>query len=109
MCDRTLIIQSGKLIGEKQTRTEEETTEAKKQVVVIQATPMEKVISILQTQQIVPLHSNQTSLEIEVERDEIPKLVKNLVAEDVSIFAVETRVKSLEDEFLEITGGKSVD
>jgi ABC-2 type transport system ATP-binding protein len=109
MCDRTLIIQSGKLIGEKQIQKEEETAEAKKQIVQFQVNPVEKAISILQLQKIVLLYSNQTSFEIEIERDNIPKLVKNLVAEDVSIFAVETRVKSLEDEFLEITGGKSVD
>jgi ABC-2 type transport system ATP-binding protein len=109
MCDRTLIIQSGKLIGEKQIQKEEVTTEAKKQIVQFQVNPVEKAISILQLQKIVLLYSNQTSFEIEIERDNVPKLVKNLVEEDVSIFAVETRVKSLEDEFLEITGGKSVD
>jgi ABC-2 type transport system ATP-binding protein len=109
MCDRTLIIQNGKLIGEKAIQKEVKSSEEKKQIVQFQVSPMKEAASVLQTNDISAVHSDETSFEVEVARDEVPDLVKKLVAANIAIFGIETRVKSLEDEFLEITGGKSVD
>jgi ABC-2 type transport system ATP-binding protein len=108
MCDRTLIIQSGKLIGQKQMQMEEE-TKTEKQIVHFEVISVEKAISILPS----PYNTNHqptvNGFVVEIERDAIPQLVQKLVAEQIEIFGIETRVKSLEEEFLEITGGRSVE
>jgi ABC-2 type transport system ATP-binding protein len=104
MCDRTLIIQAGKLIGEKQILVKQEKT-TKQQIVRFEVSSVDKAISLLS----VPNQAVSGGFEVEMIRDEIPPLVQKLVANDVEIYAIEPRVKSLEDEFLEITGGKSVE
>ncbi len=108
MCDRTLIIQSGKLIGQKQIQLEEE-SKTEQQLVQFEVSPVEKAIGLLPS----PYNTNHQpttdGFVIEMERDAIPKLVQKLVEKEIEIFGVETRVKSLEEEFLEITGGRSVD
>lgn len=104
MCDRTLIIQSGKLIGEKQIQVKQEKA-TEQQIVRFEVSPADKAISLL------PASSRAVSggFEVEMVRDEIPHLVQKLVTNNIEVFSIEPRVKSLEDEFLEITGGKSVE
>jgi ABC-2 type transport system ATP-binding protein len=104
MCDRTLIIQSGKLIGEKQIQVKAKKA-TQQQIVRFEVSSVDKAIPLLPS----TYQAVSGGFELEIERDSIPSLIQKLVANNIDIFAVETRVKSLEDEFLEITGGKSVD
>lgn len=104
MCDRTLIIQSGKLIGEKQIQIREEKL-SETQIVRFGVSPVNKAVGLLSS----PYQEVSGGFEVEIERDAIPSLVQKLAAAKIDIFSIEPRVKSLEDEFLEITGGKSVD
>lgn len=104
MCDRTLIIQSGKLIGEKKIQVKQEKA-TEQQIVRFEISPADKAASLL------PATSQAVTggFEVEMVRAEIPHLVQKLVTNNIEIFAIEPRMKSLEDEFLEITGGKSVE
>ncbi|MCH5584660.1 ABC transporter ATP-binding protein [Shimazuella sp. AN120528] len=104
MCDRTLIIQSGKLIGEKQIQVKQEKSQGQK-IVRFEVSPVDKAVSLLSS----TYQAVSDGFEVEMGREAVAALVQKLVAENIQIYAIETRVKSLEDEFLEITGGKSVD
>jgi ABC-2 type transport system ATP-binding protein len=105
MCDRTLVIQGGKLIGEQHTRTEAGGKE-EKLLVRFEVSQVETALSVLTAS---PIQSDAQSVTLEVTREDIPKVVQQLVYENVAIFSVEPRMKSLEDEFLEMTGGRSVE
>jgi ABC-2 type transport system ATP-binding protein len=101
MCDRTLIIQGGKLIGEQQARAKEE-----KCFVRFEVSPLTTALSVLEVS---PIQSDEQSFTVEIVREEIPNVIQQLVAANVAIFSVEPQMKSLEDEFLEMTGGRSVE
>jgi ABC-2 type transport system ATP-binding protein len=108
MCDRTLIIQTGKLVGEKEMYTQEVTPS--RQMIQFQVAPVEIALQFLQEQEpTASVHRTETGFNIELERKQIPRLVEKLVGAGVEIYTIETKAKTLEDEFLEITGGRSVD
>ncbi len=106
MCDRTLIIQTGKLIGEKEILVADKETPVK-QTVHFQVTPIDKAVQLFHEN--VSVTETTTGFIIELDRKQIPEYVTKLVEANINIYSIETKTKSLEDEFLEITGGKSVE
>lgn len=108
MCDRTLIIQSGKLIGEKEILVSDANPE--KQIIQFEVVPNDKAFQLLQTEEAnVSLEQTDSGFTVELERKDIPRYVNRLVQAGIEVYTVEMKTKSLEDEFLEITGGKSVE
>ena len=45
---------------------------------------------------------------IEAEKEQIPAIMKKLATEEIQLFAVNPHRKTLEDQFLEITGGGQI-
>lgn len=107
MCDRTLIIQGGKLIGEKTINPQANEATEIKQTIEFQVSPVDKAVSIFIENEVVT--KTDASITVKLERKRIPSYVAELVEAGIEIYAIEARTKSLEDEFLEITGGKSVE
>lgn len=106
MCDRVGIIQHGKLIG---IQTVKEMSEASKELKV-QFT----VNEVAKAEEIITeMNDSFTSLddqrfEIMIDREQIPRIVELLVESGVSIYGIVTMSRSLEDRFLEVTGGKGI-
>lgn len=108
MCDRVAIIQSGKLV-KIQTLNEliEDTEDAAN--ILINAQPKAKAVECLKklNDGYNPVIKGD-EIEISAEWDDIPNIVKKLVENDIQIYEVHKAVASLEDKFLEMTGGNEI-
>jgi len=45
---------------------------------------------------------------VSIDRDAVPKLISKLSSEGIDVFAIQPHHQSLEDQFLEITGGGQI-
>lgn len=110
MCDRIAIIQNGKLIGV-QTVNEFVQEEAGNEKVTVHfvAEPREKAFKLLKKQ--FPTETQWAegnAIEVNLGREQIPEQVAGLVAEDIKIYGVNIAAKTLEEKFLEVTGGNQI-
>jgi ABC-2 type transport system ATP-binding protein len=54
------------------------------------------------------LKSTASELEIILDKEQIPEVVQLFVQHQINIYGIITLTKSLEDKFLEVTGGKGI-
>ena len=101
MCDRIAIIQNGKLIDI------EEVSNTKKSHYYIEAQPLNSAESILRAEGFSFELINDGFI-IEAEKEEIPVLIQKLVVKEIQVFSVHPHRKTLEDQFLEMTGGGQI-
>jgi ABC-2 type transport system ATP-binding protein len=107
MCDRIAIIQNGKLIGVQSTKEFVESgTERKVRFLVDDpAAARHAVIHHVTAERIL---LGNGFLEAEMERELIPEVTATLVVEGVKVYGISSETKTLEDKFLEVTGGKEI-
>lgn len=104
MCDRIGIIQNGKMIDVQNVR---EIMKEEKQSYQIQAKPLQKAFDLLKTSfREADLTLTSQNIQLEGSKADIPKLIKELVENEIDIYEISPVNKSLEDKFLEITGEK---
>lgn len=101
MCDRIAIIQNGQLIDLREMNQVEEAH------YYIEAQPAEQTRELLITQGLVPEVSGSGFI-VKVEQAQIPLIIQALVAANMEVFAVQPFRKTLEDQFLEMTGGGQI-
>lgn len=105
MCDRIAIIQDGKLINIQHVHAEVE--EEKNTMLFTVGDPLKAEAVLLGSGLAVEMHEQQIALELE--REQIPVVIKTLVDHQINIYEIKSIVKSLEDRFLEITNQKGVE
>ncbi|MBJ8025959.1 ABC transporter ATP-binding protein [Bacillus cereus] len=100
MCDRVVIIKQGKLA---QTYNLHEQAKRDETILVaFEINPAQKANDILKGK----VQGN--IIEVSLTKEEVPQLIKRLVAADVLVYAVTIQNKTLEDAFIAITeGGKA--
>jgi ABC-2 type transport system ATP-binding protein len=107
MCDRIGILQKGKLVGVEKVNEFIEKGVAKVRIQVddgrLAAQAIKEKLAI-ETERV-----DDTTIELPVEHEKIPVVVDTLVLSKIKIYGVAAVAKSLEDRFLEVTGGKSVE
>ncbi|ANB57932.1 ABC transporter family protein [Anoxybacillus sp. B7M1] len=105
MCDRFAIIQHGKLVTIE--AVQELSKQAQKVLWIVD--PIEKAAQVVQ-ERFPHYHVQQSGQGIEVDIDyhDIPKLNAALVAEHVQVYGIQVLAKSLEERFLEMTGGNEI-
>lgn len=105
MCDRIAIIQKGKLVDVQNVR--DFVNEDTKQKYFIEVA---KNNQLLNTQIIngISLKHLDNGIEVEIEREQVPEFVEELVGLGVRIYEIKAISKSLEDRFLEITSKEEV-
>ncbi|MBB4824606.1 ABC-2 type transport system ATP-binding protein [Sporosarcina luteola] len=101
MCDRIAVIQSGKLIDIR------EMSETQGSYYYVEATPVEQVETLLAAQGF-NIEQSKNGFIVNAEQAQIPGIVRSFIAEGVEVFAVQPHKKTLEDEFLEMTGGGQI-
>ena len=101
MCDRIAVIQNGKLIDV------EEVSSVKESFYYIEATPLEDVERILIAEDC-KVESFKDGLIFNMEKEQIPAFIQKLTVEDMKVFAIQPHRKTLEDQFLEMTGGGQI-
>lgn len=110
MCDRVAILQRGKLVKvmpiQDFTRGKDET-----QTYLIQATPPEQaMIALKQMDGVQKVGLSQEGIvEVTTERENIPDILRELMQNHIRIYGVQMVSRSLEEQFLEITGGEQID
>lgn len=109
MCDRVAILQQGKLIEvmpvQNFTRREDQI-----QTYQIQAQPPEQaLLTIRQMDGVQDVKLVQDGLvEVTTERERIPEILAGLMKNHIRIYGVQMVSQSLEERFLEITGGRQI-
>ncbi|WP_433596210.1 ABC transporter ATP-binding protein [Lysinibacillus xylanilyticus] len=101
MCDRVAVIQNGKLIDIRDINVETSS------FYYIEATPNNQAAELLQKldYNFVPENNGYV---VEIKKEDIPKLISQSVNEGIQLFAVQPHQKTLEDQFLEMTGGGQI-
>ncbi|MFJ7183033.1 ABC transporter ATP-binding protein [Lysinibacillus xylanilyticus] len=101
MCDRVAVIQNGKLIDIRDINVETSS------FYYIEATPNNQAAELLQKldYNFVPENNGYV---VEIKKEDIPKLISQVVNEGIQLFAVQPHQKTLEDQFLEMTGGGQI-
>ncbi|WNR46480.1 ABC transporter ATP-binding protein [Paenibacillus roseipurpureus] len=109
MCDRVAILQQGKLIDVKTIQEFMADSKDGTQTYLIEASPVDEVHAAVSGMCHVKEAKVVTEgVEIVTERDCIPDILAELMRKDVRIYGVQLLRQSLEDRFLEITGGEQV-
>ena len=105
MCDRIGIIQDGRLVDVQ--RVNEFVHEGTEVTYELEVVPAEKALNLLaMNYPDLKANHSRNGLTVEISKEEIPNLVKLLVAQDISIFGIKEVAKTLEDRFLEVTSEK---
>jgi len=105
MCDRVGIINKGKLIDVK--TIEELTSLASGEIIYrIQTNQAQKAAELLKTSYPDKIKAmSEDSFDIEINKDAVPGVISILAANSIEVFGVARLETSLEDAFLQITGG----
>ncbi|MDR4889063.1 ABC transporter ATP-binding protein [Fredinandcohnia sp. QZ13] len=107
MCDRIGIIQNGSLVGVQKV-TEFVSEEASIRV-QFQVDDVEKALSILSTEYpALEVIQTEKGIEILTDQEMIPKINASLVKNEIQVYGIMQLSKSLEDRFLEVTGGSGI-
>jgi ABC-2 type transport system ATP-binding protein len=105
MCDRVAIIQQGKLIQIEQLRQEQQSEQQVKVLFeVANGTAAHDVLS--GSAGIIDVVLKEHVLEVTTTREQIPDLNALLVEKGCKVYGIRTASKTLEDTFLEVTGGE---
>lgn len=101
MCDRIAVIQNGKLIDIR------EMSETRESFYYIETSPPETARQLLLDGGFT-VEEFKDGLLVNAEQHQIPSLVESFIAEGLQVYAVQPHRKTLEDEFLEMTGGGQI-
>ena len=101
MCDRIAVIQNGKLIDVRDMNVQTST------VYAIEATPID-VLQMYLTDEDIAFDVKESTIEATIAKEQVPAIVKAAVEQNISIFSVLPVQKTLEDQFLEMTGGGAI-
>lgn len=101
MCDRVAVIQNGKLIDIRDINVETSS------FYYIEATPNDQAAALLQKHDYNFVKENNGYV-VEIMKEDIPKVISQFVNEGIQLFAVQPHQKTLEDQFLEMTGGGQI-
>ncbi|MCG1020285.1 ABC transporter ATP-binding protein [Sutcliffiella horikoshii] len=100
MCDRVGIIQKGELIDIQSIR--DFIQDGGKTLYQLDCEPAKEALNLMLEMEI-PHTKNGSVLHVEMERESVPLIIKELVERDIAVFEIKEVIKTLEDKFLEKT------
>lgn len=104
MCDRVAVIDNGKIVKIEEISSEEE---EKTEVLDIKVKNIEKAQKILKEKFNLESKLEQNNIEITVETEKVPEIIKELALADVEIKAVIPKEHTLEEIFFDATKGEN--
>lgn len=104
MCDRVAVIDNGKIVKIEEISSEEE---EKTEVLDIKVKNIEKAQKILKEKFNLESKLEQNNIEITVETEKVPEIIKELALADVDIKAVIPKEHTLEEIFFDATKGEN--
>ncbi len=101
MVDRVAVIQNGRLIDIREMKEETRPHH------YVEAQPADRLVPLLKSKGYTPVPTGAGFI-IEEKAERIPALVKSIVEGDLDLYAVRPYRRTLEDEFIEMTGGGQI-
>ncbi|SPU00662.1 ABC transporter ATP-binding protein [Lysinibacillus capsici] len=101
MCDRVAVIQNGQLIDLRDIHNESSS------FYYVEAQPKEQVSAYLEQRDFNFVAENQGYV-VEMKKEDVPTMTTQLIQAGIQLFAVQPHQKTLEDQFLEMTGGGQI-
>nr|WP_102692468.1 ABC transporter ATP-binding protein [Rummeliibacillus pycnus] len=99
VCDRIAVIKSGELIDIREMTAEQQST-----YYIEVEQPCEEILK----EQNYKYEKHSKGYLVVIDRKEVPKLIARLAIEGIDIYCVQQHHQSLEDQFLEMTGGGQI-
>lgn len=99
ICDRISVIKNGQLIDIREMTVEQQST-----YYIEVGQPCEPLLK----EQNYLFEKFSKGYLVSIEREDVPKLITNLTTAGIDLFAVQPHHQSLEDQFLELTGGGQI-
>ncbi|MFL1671672.1 ABC transporter ATP-binding protein [Paenibacillus dendritiformis] len=110
MCDRVVIIQNGKFVGERELNPSADVAEARPATIYLEVDRAEEALQALAAADWQAARDESRSgITVNVMRNEIPKVVEKLVHAGIAIYEVRTSAPTLEDTFLTMTKGGRIE
>ncbi|MFC5469399.1 ABC transporter ATP-binding protein [Cohnella suwonensis] len=106
MCDRVAIIQGGKLVDIRSLQEHKDTAQTKIMIEVGDLHAAHRLLSDSFDESLLSIDGNQ--LEVLSDKTAIPDIARLLVKSGLDVYGIHAAQKSLEEQFLEITGGEMV-
>lgn len=105
MCDRVGIIDNGKIIDIRSLKDiKKESTDAN--IYSLDVSDLEKAMNLIKDEyKDMKVEKHEEKLRLNCSRDEIAKINKLLINEDILVYEMAINSKTLEDEFMEVTKG----
>lgn len=103
MCDRVLIIQKGSFVGERTIKGDESITQMALPI-EFEVQDASRAVQLFEGKYKATL-TGPDHFVLELEKEEIPKVVSTLVSSGLSIYQIHTKTESLEEVFLAMTKG----
>lgn len=106
MCDRVAIIQNGKLIDVRTIRGEHAAIVNNR--VVIEVDRPQGALEVLQAAGRSGELEGENALTVEADKENTAAINASLVSAGIKVYGIRAQVKTLEDQFLEVTGGERI-
>ncbi|OMF30861.1 bacitracin ABC transporter ATP-binding protein [Paenibacillus sp. FSL H8-0548] len=106
MCDRVAIIQNGKLIDVRNIRGEH--ADKVNNRVLIEVDRTHNALDILFAAGVSGVLAGENSIAVDADKESIAAINASLVAAGIKVYGIRAQVKTLEDQFLEVTGGERI-
>lgn len=107
MCDRIAIIQNGKIVDMQSVN--EFVNEKENVNCVFKVEPLQTAKDYFANRQDINFEIISNEIHLKIDREEIPQITADLVNKGIKIYGIQTISKSLEDKFLELTGGIGIE
>ncbi|KMK75486.1 bacitracin ABC transporter ATP-binding protein [Alkalihalobacillus pseudalcaliphilus] len=102
MCDRIGVIKNGELIAIQEVKDESQPSEQLSQI-KLTVEPLEAAVTLLSEKGYSAQTQNE-SLLVEIKRDMIPTMLKDLLENEILVYEVQTVKTTLEDKFFDLIG-----
>ncbi|BFH15336.1 ABC transporter ATP-binding protein [Paenibacillus melissococcoides] len=110
MCDRVVIIQNGKFVGERELNLSVDAAEARPATIYLEVDRAEEALqAVAAADWPAARDESRSGITVNVMRNEIPKVVEKLVHAGIAIYEVRTSAPTLEDTFLTMTKGGRIE
>ena len=106
MCDRIGIIQHGNLIGVE--TVSDFVGKTSDLTVRFAVKPIDKAAKVIRMLTGHDPKTDKQHLAINISHEEIPAIAEALIKDNIRLYGIQTTSKTLEEKFLEVTGGQEI-
>ena len=103
MCDRVAIIHNGRVLKEGAVSE----LISRQKTMQFRVSPVERAVDVFHDLQI-PVTREQDQLDAPLGQEGVPRIVEALVARGIQVYEARERVQTLEEMFIDVTGGETV-